>query len=285
VHLLYFWRGDNYRRDLDHGVGFHLNQANRLLHQIGIGESVWAFTRKRDGRYALAAELVISAKTMNPRGFRYGPYRVWGDLRRSRYFSVDGQPDISTLIRSLAVEANAEVLGRSFQGRAAIRALDDENHLRLLAYAERLPLEPRARLLPEERLEALLLAGDEDAVTRLVRDEPAGIAEERRRYLMTEVVRRDRDLVDQLRDLYTGECQICGWAPRRSYGAELCESHHVRWLSRGGGDVLGNLVLVCPNHHRAIHRCDAPFDFGHNAFVFATTTEPLTRLQHILVSE
>ena len=87
VHLLYFWRGDNYRRDLDYGVGFHLNQANPLLHQIGIGESLWAFTRNTDGRYVLAAELVISAKTMNPRGYRYGPYRVWGDLTRSRYFS------------------------------------------------------------------------------------------------------------------------------------------------------------------------------------------------------
>jgi hypothetical protein len=94
VHLLYFWRGENYRRDLDHGVGFHLNQSNPLLHQIGIGKSLWAFTRKLDGRYALAAELVVSAKTLNPRGFRYGPYRVWGDLQRSRYFRVDGQPDI-----------------------------------------------------------------------------------------------------------------------------------------------------------------------------------------------
>jgi hypothetical protein len=56
VHLLYFWRGDNYRRDLDHGVGFHLNQANPLLHQIGIGESLWAFTRKRDGRPTVARE-------------------------------------------------------------------------------------------------------------------------------------------------------------------------------------------------------------------------------------
>jgi hypothetical protein len=25
----------------------------------------------------------------------------------------------------------------------------------------------------------------------------------------------------------------------------------VRWLSRGGEDALTNLVLVCPNHHRA----------------------------------
>jgi hypothetical protein len=60
-------------------VGFHLNQANILLHQISIGDSILAFTRKLDGRYALAAELVVSAKTMNPRRFRYGPYRVWGD--------------------------------------------------------------------------------------------------------------------------------------------------------------------------------------------------------------
>ena len=179
MNLLYYWRGDNYRRDLDHGVGFHLNQANPLLHQIRIGRSLWAFTRKLDGRYALAAELVVSAKTMNPRGFRYGHYRVWGDLQRSRYFQIDEQPDISVLIRSLSVTANADVLGSSFQGKAAVRALNEADHLRLLAYAESLPLEPRARLLPEERLEALLLAGDEDAVARLLHNEPAGIAEER----------------------------------------------------------------------------------------------------------
>ena len=91
MHLLYHWQRDNYRHDLDYGVGFHLNQANPLMHQIGIGESLWAFTRKRDGRYALAAELVVSAKTKNPDGFRYGRYRVWGDLRKSRYFGIESQ--------------------------------------------------------------------------------------------------------------------------------------------------------------------------------------------------
>jgi 5-methylcytosine-specific restriction protein A len=280
VNLLYFWRGDNYRRDLDYGVGFHLNQANPLLHEVGIGDSVWAFTRKLDGRYVLAVELVVSAKTMNPRGFRYGPYRVWGDLQRSRYFRIDEQPDISQLIRSFSVAANADVLGRSFQGRAAIRLLSSADHQTLLQYAERLPIEPRARLLPEERLEALLLAGNEGAVAQLLRDEPAGMAEERRAYLVEEVLRRDRSLVEELRELYAGECQICGWAPLSRYGTNLCEAHHVRWLSRGGDDVLTNLVLICPNHHRAIHRCDAPFDFEVNSFVFATMCEPLSRLHH-----
>jgi 5-methylcytosine-specific restriction enzyme A len=131
----------------------------------------------------------------------------------------------------------------------------------------------------------VLLSGDEHAVSRLLRDEPAGIAEERRRYLLTEVVKRDRDLVEQLREIYLGECQICGWAPRRSYGAELCEAHHVRWLSRGGSDDLGNLVLICPNHHRAIHRCDAPFDFDRNAFVFGAMSEAIQKLEHALRGE
>ena len=88
--LLYYWRGDNYRRDLDYGAGYHLNQANPLLHAIEIGDSLWAFTRRPDGQYVLAAELVIRAKTLNPPTFRYGRYRVWGDLRRSRYDRVPG---------------------------------------------------------------------------------------------------------------------------------------------------------------------------------------------------
>jgi hypothetical protein len=49
---------------------------------------------------------------------------------------------------------------------------------------------------------------------------------------MLAAVRRDRDLVEELRDIYAGECQICGWAPAgwapgRTYGTELCEAHHV----------------------------------------------------------
>ena len=199
---------------------------------------------------------------------------------------MDGQPDVTSLIRSLHVAAAGDVLRRAFQGHAAVRRIMEGDHAVLAAYARPLALEPRARLLPEERLEALLVSGDEAAVARLLRDEPSGVAEERRRYLVAQasVATRDRRLTAELRDLYAGTCQLCGWAPRRSYGADLCEAHHVRWLSRGGGDELANLVLVCPNHHRAIHRLDAPFDHGSGGFVFGTGTERLCILQHELVA-
>lgn len=282
--LLYYWRGDNYRRDLDCGVGYHLNQANPALHGIEVGDSLWAFTRAGDGRYVLAADLVVSAKTHNSTGYRYGPYRVWGHLTRSRYFAVGGQPDITPFIRSLSIRAGGRLLGNAFQGHSAVRRINADDHRLLAAYALGLPEEPRARLIPEERLEATLVSGDPGSVDRLLRAEGIGLAEVRRRYLAEGVVRRSRDLVLQLRDIYAGTCQVCGWAPRTSYGHDICEAHHMRWISRGGEDALSNLALLCPNHHRAIHRCDAPFDFREVAFLFDGHPERLAILRHELVA-
>jgi hypothetical protein len=55
---------------------------------------------------------------------------------------------------------------------------------------------------------------------------------------------------------------------RKKY--RLCHGHHIQWLSRGGDDALDNMVLVCPNHHAAIHADDAPFDYGTLSFAFST---------------
>jgi 5-methylcytosine-specific restriction protein A len=281
VPLLYYWRGDNYRRDLDMGAGYHLNQANPLMHHIDTGDSLWAFTRTRDGRYALAAELVVRAKTLNPPNYRYGRYRVWGDLTRSRYFKVDGQPRMEQVIRALSCRAEADALGRSFQGAAAVRRITAEDHRILCQAAQDLPLEPRARILPEERLEAAILVGDTGAVDALVRQERPGIAEERVSYLYRQAPTRSRQLVNALQEMYSGRCQVCLWDPRQVYAEELCQGHHLQWLSRGGEDELENMLLLCPNHHAAVHQCDAPFDFGDYAFDFCDHREPLRANLHL----
>ncbi len=273
--LLYYWRGDNYRRDLDDGVAYHLNQRAPALHGIPIGASLWAFTRREDGAYVLAAELVISAHTMNPAGYRYGPYRVWGDLRRSRYFAVQGAPSVEPIIRRTSLQPKPAPLGQSFQGRAAVRAitLADEHLLR--AFAASLPLEPRATLIDEDTLEQAWQAANDELVSALLGQRP-GPGAQRGSYLRQRT-RRSRPLVHRLRALYGGRCQVCAW---RSDGEiEVCEAHHVRWLSRGGEDDLHNLALLCPNHHRIIHALDAPFDFLQHAFI--TAAGPITlQLQH-----
>lgn len=279
--LLYYWHRDNYTRDLDMGAGYHLNQANALMHELYPGQSLWAFTRASDGRYALAAELVVRAKTFNLPRFRYGKYRLWGDLQQSRYFRVDHQPNIEQVIRSLSLKTGAVYLGQSFQGGSAVRRINTADHLALTAVAKHLPLEPRACILPEEKLEAIILLGNAEAVENLVRTEPSGIAERRKEYLFGPAITRNGQLAQQLHELYQGRCQICLWDPKDKYGCTLCHGHHVQWLSRGGDDSIENMALVCPNHHTAIHRCDAPLDYRDLAFDFVSFREPIQLNLHL----
>ena len=126
--LLYFWRADNYRRDRAFGFGFHLNQNASTMKKAGAGDSLWAFTRRRDGLYVLAAELIVRAVTHNVPGYRYGKYRVWGDRERSRYFDVEKGPNADPILRSLSVAARSRFLGQSFQGPAAVREIKEADH-------------------------------------------------------------------------------------------------------------------------------------------------------------
>lgn len=270
VPLLYYWRWDNYQRDLRYGVGYHLNQSSRRLHSIPAGDSLWAFTRRpSDGAYLLVAELVVKARTINHPKFRYGAYRVWGDLAQSRYFQADDQAPIDHVIRTLSLQVRARHIGQAFQGKAAVRTITAEDQAKLLAVASMLALEPRARLIPEDRFEALAVAGDVDEVRRLLASDGPGLAQERRDYLYGPAVSRARSWTKTLRELYQDRCQLCGWSAMGDYRSEVCEAHHLHWLSRGGADELDNLVLLCPNHHRVVHRVDAVFDFGDHSFVFS----------------
>ncbi len=278
--LLYYWRGDNYRRDLDMGAGYHLNQGNPLLHQTELGDSLWAFTKTLDGRYTLAAELVVKAKTLNPPKYRYGRYRIWGDINRSKYFVTDNQPNIESIIRSLSCRASALHLGQSFQGHSAVRQISMADHQILSAYASDLLIEPRARILPEEKLEAMLFMGDRDAVQRFIIQEDAGAAAYRKEYLYGQAVVRSRQLIQEVQHLYGGRCQLCEWNPTDRYGQFLCQGHHIQWLSRGGQDSFTNLVLLCPNHHTAVHRCDAPLDYQSFSFDFGFHKEYLRLIDH-----
>lgn len=266
--LLYYWRPDNHQHDLDFGVGFHLNQGTPRLHDIEVGDSLWAFTRRRDRTFALAMQLVVRAKTHNRAGFRYGPYRLWGDLQHSRYFLLDGQPPLDPILRALSLQVRARSIGQAFQGHAAVRRITAADDELLQAHARGLLPEPRARLIPEERFEALAVAGDHDAVERLLFAEGPGLAAERRSYLYETTVSRARQHTQALRERYGDRCQLCAWCGLDRYQRPLCEAHHLQWLSRGGEDTLDNLVLLCPNHHRAVHAADAVLDFQGLAFVF-----------------
>ncbi len=283
--LLAYWRWDNYVSDLEDGAGFHFNSNQARLHDLlALGESLWIVTGRpgTGGRsYPLVGRLVLRAKTRNAPGYKYGRHRVWGDLDRSRYYSAEG-PDASTLLRTLRFESEVPIKAASIgQALQTLRGLTPDDTARLNAWARDLADEPRATRVPDEAaLERALVTGDE--VWRALPDGARELVSDHALHRITQAARRNRSLVEELRARYRGRCQLCAFDPQVVYGRGICEAHHLVYLSRGGDDALDNMILVCPNHHEAIHATSAVFDFEDLRYVFpGGRREPLVINEHL----
>ena len=169
MHLLAYWRLDNYLRDLDEGAGFNFNSRQSRLHTaIELGETLWLFSAvKNPPRFFIAAKLVASSKTINPAGFKYGDFRVWGDSERSRYFKlrVDHPHDEAfELLRRLPLISGSLSHTTRFnlpQACQTIRGITPGANALLDQFTVDLPDEERARQVADEyELERELLAGD-----------------------------------------------------------------------------------------------------------------------------
>jgi len=140
--LLFYWRGDNYPKDMACFKSCELNQNSELMNKVKKGEHIWAFTRRQDKIYVLALDLCVLLTRCNSSkdpSRRYGIYKVEGDPRQSRYFDTKLGANIEQTIRSLGITANAKILGHSFQGRNGVRLLDSIDEQKLIQFSSTLP--------------------------------------------------------------------------------------------------------------------------------------------------
>jgi predicted HNH restriction endonuclease len=61
-----------------------------------------------------------------------------------------------------------------------------------------------------------------------------------------------------------GFCQLCeNEAPFiDKHGNPFLEVHHIKYLSQGGSDTIGNVVALCPNCHRKMHLLELEEDIN-----------------------
>lgn len=71
---------------------------------------------------------------------------------------------------------------------------------------------------------------------------------------------RDQLLSESLKSIYDHRCQICGMNFRVKYDEPFAETHHIRPLSEHGLDVGENVIVICPNHHRIVHKTKPTFE-------------------------
>lgn len=67
--------------------------------------------------------------------------------------------------------------------------------------------------------------------------------------------KRDPYIAELAKREANGICQLCKEAAPfdTPSGEPYLESHHIKWLSKGGSDTIENTVAVCPNCHKKLH--------------------------------
>lgn len=79
-----------------------------------------------------------------------------------------------------------------------------------------------------------------------------------KRHIQTETYERNIYVAESAKRLADGTCQLCREPAPFSdkNGDPFLETHHIRWLSRGGEDTIENTIALCPNCHRRMHILD-----------------------------
>lgn len=107
----------------------------------------------------------------------------------------------------------------------------------------------------EEDVEHIINATDSNSRIELI------TATQRKRVLNV-------SLIYNLKMLYRGTCQLCGCIPFHINGLDICEAHHIEYFSQSQNNDASNIIIVCPNHHRMIHKYDPIFNRESLSFIF-----------------
>ena len=82
---------------------------------------------------------------------------------------------------------------------------------------------------------------------------PEGNEAPGRRERTVRYVQRCRSVADRVKALYDHTCQRCGVRLDTPAGP-IADAAHIYALGDGGRDVIGNVICLCPNHHRTFDR-------------------------------
>lgn len=85
----------------------------------------------------------------------------------------------------------------------------------------------------------------------------AEVSPKRVQSIVFQTIRRDTRLIKALKKLCDFRCQFpnCGLRIPKRNGGFYVEVAHIEPVSKGGRSVLGNFLVLCPNHHKE-------FDYG-----------------------
>lgn len=88
-------------------------------------------------------------------------------------------------------------------------------------------------------------------------------------------------IISQLKRLYQGRCQLCGSAPFAHFDVDICEAHHIDHFASSQNNDAANIIILCPNHHRLIHKLNPRYLPEERCFEYPDGTREEIRIDYI----
>lgn len=70
----------------------------------------------------------------------------------------------------------------------------------------------------------------------------------------------NKKLLDDMKKLAKYTCQVDGCNRGKEHGVSIVEAHHIEKFSLTQNNKPENILILCPNHHRLIHKTNAKID-------------------------
>lgn len=96
--------------------------------------------------------------------------------------------------------------------------------------------------------------------------ETAGYAE---KFGLIKTRQLNQQVIIDLKKRYNGQCQLCGATVGREFGKNIVEAHHIDYFSKSQNNNRSNIVVLCPNCHSLIHKCNPSYNKEQCSFVFS----------------
>ncbi|MDE5976921.1 MAG: HNH endonuclease [Turicibacter sp.] len=117
---------------------------------------------------------------------------------------------------------------------------------------------PEITTIREKKNKQIRELGTEQ-LKKIARHEPKVISNHN---VITQHYNRSPYIVEYAKRRAKGICELCEKAAPFNIkdGSPFLETHHIKWLSKGGEDSIENTVAVCPNCHRKLHHAPSTSD-------------------------
>lgn len=78
-------------------------------------------------------------------------------------------------------------------------------------------------------------------------------------------------------------CQICGEDFGKRFEIHIVEAHHIDPFVATMNNDAANQIIICPNHHRVIHKVEPVFNRSRFLFIYLNGIEEKLLLNKHLV--